>query len=198
MVCNTCHALSLKCVRKEQWCHGRNKQTLMNPLKLASVHMPYIRICNRCVTYAYAYVTVTYVYECHMSNIYTFASNTKSSHLIKVQKKSMQLDYVDLTRGLIDQDLHCLPLISSHITINSVKFWSDVMVAIWWLIWMYTALTNVSRMLISFLTWLTYEHMSHVSIIKKCTSNIYTEYGHCSVYTFVAIRIKVLFYLYMR
>ena len=48
------------------------------------------------------------------------ANNTKSSHLIKLQRK---IDTVGLCRPNVaaDQDLHCLPLIFSHVTLIGVK-----------------------------------------------------------------------------
>ena len=48
------------------------------------------------------------------------ANNTKSSHLKKLQRK---IDTDGLYRPGVatDQDLHCLPLMLSHITLNSVK-----------------------------------------------------------------------------
>ena len=50
----------------------------------------------------------------------TFANNTKSSHIIKLQRK---IDIVELCDADVatDQDLLFLPLILSHITLNGVK-----------------------------------------------------------------------------
>ena len=71
----------------------------------------------RTIVQLYAYVTITYVYECHMSNL-TRVQTIQNLYIFKnCKEKSMQLDCVDRT----DQDLHCLPLILSHITLKCVK-----------------------------------------------------------------------------
>ena len=50
----------------------------------------------------------------------TCANNTKSSHLLKLRRK---IDKVELCRLDVatDQDLHCLPLVLSHIPLIGVK-----------------------------------------------------------------------------
>ena len=64
----------------------------------------WVRICN---TYEYvtdmlqlyAYVTVTYVYECHMSNL-TRVQTTRTLHILyNCKEKSIQLASVDRTEG---------------------------------------------------------------------------------------------------
>ena len=78
----------------------------------------------------YAYVTVTYVYECHMSNL-TRVQTIRNLHIYKIAKK---IDTVGLCRPdvAIDQVLHCLSLILSHIFLGGVKPYQ--------IIWVYTAL----------------------------------------------------------
>ena len=62
---------------------------------------------------SYIYVCVSYI------EFNACANNTESSHLIKLQRK---VDTVGLCNPnvAIDQDLHCLPLILSYITLNSI------------------------------------------------------------------------------
>ena len=56
------------------------------------LHMSHIRIRNRCVTYIvqlYEYVTVTYVYACHMLNLKR-VQIIRTLQIIKFKDKSMQ------------------------------------------------------------------------------------------------------------
>ena len=67
----------------------------------------------------YAYVTVTYVYECHMSNL-TRVQTTRTLHILyNCKEKSIQLASVDRMEGDWSE-LHYLSLILSHITLGSL------------------------------------------------------------------------------
>ena len=83
-----------------------------------SAYMSRIRIRNKWVTMR-TVVRIRNSYICVWVSHVEFepcANNTKSSHLIKI-------DTVGLCRPDVatDQDLHCLSLILSHITLNDVK-----------------------------------------------------------------------------
>ena len=76
------------------------------------------QMCSTCVQ-LYAYVTVTFVYECHMSNL-TVCKHYEIFTSYKLQSK---IDTVGLCRQDVatGQALHWSPLISPHFTLNGVK-----------------------------------------------------------------------------
>ena len=108
---------SLSRVRQEQTCRQSDRQEIV-----ALVRSSQIRVSKHCecayvtlqMSYICVYVTVAYVYECHIMNL----TRVQTIHLIKLQRK--KIDTVGLCRPDVatDQDLHCLPLILSHITPN--------------------------------------------------------------------------------
>ena len=68
----------------------------------------------------YAYVTVKFVCECHISNLTGVQTIRNLPIFIKLQSK---IDTVGLYRPGVatDRDLHGLLLILSHITLNNLK-----------------------------------------------------------------------------
>ena len=86
----------------------------------------------------YAYVTVTCVYECHMS-ILTRMQTIWNLHILENCKGiSIQSDCVDRTWRLIRIYTVCPHFVPYHF--KWCKAWLSVIIAIWWLILVYTTL----------------------------------------------------------